>query len=1095
MVSDSMGLKKYPSFQIIIIFALLFVCGASVIHLLNIQLNPSSHTSSFSISFSWPNADARVVEQEVCSKIEAICASVQGVKEISSTSRNGGGSIYISLDKKADIDAIRFEVSTLIRQIWSKLPSGVSYPQLNMNRADGREETPLLSYTLNAQESAFVIQKYVDEVIQPALSHIPGIYKTLVYGASPMEWQIVYDASKLELYGITLPELENAVTLNLRKENVGIGNLRKDFNQETAPLRQAQDYQIPRNNRNDNVGFIESIPLVLTTKNYENLESIPVKKKGARIIQIGDVARVYHREAEPISYFRINGLNTINIVVYAAKGVNNLRLCQTVKERIETISNVLPNGYQLIQGYDSTEYIHLVLRNISIRALFTFLILVLFILAVTRNAKHAVLVLVMLVVNLSIAAIFYYIFRIELHLYALAGITVSMGLTTDNIIIMSDHLRTQGNRLAWLAVLAGTLCTVSALTVIFFMEEKVKANLVDFALVIVINQAVSLLTALFLIPALMDTMKLVKNQLVKSGGNRSGMINILPWKVKQTIGFSGKGRHLRVRFTHSYQNLYLLLKKRKTIPIAIFVLGFGLPIFMLPDKWNGENWYNRIYNSTIGSSAYKEKIRPWADRIFGGTLRLFVEHVYHGSYFNSPEETTININASLPNGTTLEQMNVLVRGMEKYLQQFTEIKTFQSIISTNWASINVYFKQEYQKTSFPFELKRRVISKALELGGGSWSVYGFGDGFSNDTHQGAGSYLIETYGYNYDQLHSLAEKLKERLMQNPRIKEIFILPQRVWYRPDNMEFAVRVDNVRSILSGITPYDIYNSLARQAINNTASTTINYNNGIEDIKFISKQSGSMDVWNLERIPLKKDTVDYKFKTLSKIEKQTIASTICKVNQQYRLCLQFEYIGVSKFADKFIKHTLADFQPHLPIGYSTQYNQDYWYWSSQAKKQYWLLGLIIVIVFFICAVLFESLIQPFAVILTIPIAYMGVFLTFFLFDLNFDQGGFAAFVLLSGITVNASIYILNDYNSLMRHRREKISPVRLYFKAFAYKIFPILLTIISTVLGFIPFLAGERQPFWFSLAAGTIGGLLFSLIGIILYLPLFLRIGKDY
>ena len=121
-------------------------------------------------------------------------------------------------------------------------------------------------------------------------------------------------------------------------------------------------------------------------------------------------------------------------------------------------------------------------------------------------------------------------------------------------------------------------------------------------------------------------------------------------------------------------------------------------------------------------------------------------------------------------------------------------------------------------------------------------------------------------------------------------------------------------------------------------------------------------------------------------------------------------------------------------------------------------------------------------------IPISYIGVFLTFYLFGLNFDQGGFASFVLLCGITVNASIYILNEYNSI-RRRYPLLSEVQAYTKAWNSKIIPIFLTVVSTILGFIPFMIGQgKEAFWFPLAAGTIGGLTASILGIFMFLPIF-------
>ena len=126
-------------------------------------------------------------------------------------------------------------------------------------------------------------------------------------------------------------------------------------------------------------------------------------------------------------------------------------------------------------------------------------------------------------------------------------------------------------------------------------------------------------------------------------------------------------------------------------------------------------------------------------------------------------------------------------------------------------------------------------------------------------------------------------------------------------------------------------------------------------------------------------------------------------------------------------------------------------------------------------------------------VPVSFIGVFLTFYLMDLNFDQGGYASFILLSGISVNSALYIINDYNNFKNHISSK-EPKVLYFRAFNYKVIPVLLTIISTIAGLIPFVwDGQNEVFWFAFAAGSIGGLVFSLIGIFIYLPLFVVSGS--
>jgi multidrug efflux pump subunit AcrB len=123
-------------------------------------------------------------------------------------------------------------------------------------------------------------------------------------------------------------------------------------------------------------------------------------------------------------------------------------------------------------------------------------------------------------------------------------------------------------------------------------------------------------------------------------------------------------------------------------------------------------------------------------------------------------------------------------------------------------------------------------------------------------------------------------------------------------------------------------------------------------------------------------------------------------------------------------------------------------------------------------------------------IPISFIGVFLTFFLSGFNFDQGGFASFILLSGIVVNAGLYIINDYNHFRKEGKNR-SMLTTYIKAYNHKVVPAFLTIVSTIIGLIPFVwGGQNDAFWFSFAVGTIGGLLFSFIAIVIYLPLFIK-----
>ena len=193
--------------------------------------------------------------------------------------------------------------------------------------------------------------------------------------------------------------------------------------------------------------------------------------------------------------------------------------------------------------------------------------------------------------------------------------------------------------------------------------------------------------------------------------------------------------------------------------------------------------------------------------------------------------------------------------------------------------------------------------------------------------------------------------------------------------------------------------------------------------------------------------------------------------------------------KFGSQVLNQTLKDVTQKFLLGYRSEHTGSNWSLQSDNSTNYaFLLLLILTIIYFVCSILFESLRQPFIIISVISISFIGVFLTFYLFELNFDQGGLAIFVLLSGITVNASIYIIDGFNKL-RKRNPNENYLELYLHTFKQKISPIVLTVLSTILGFIPFIKdGQNEVFWFALGAGTISGLLFSMIGILFYLPLF-------
>ena len=555
--------RNLSSFTLIVTFVCLSLIGVVLVPLLPVKLAPSRTLPGLTVSFSMPGNSSRVIEAEVTSKLEAMMARVKGIRKVNSTSDNGSGSISLELDKHADIDVTRFEVSTIIRQTWPQLPEGVSYPQISTRRSDDKASRPFITYTLNAPANPILIQQYAEENIKPVLGQLKGIYKVELNGATPMEWQLEYDSDQLSRLGITLQAVQRAINRHYEKEFLGICSIEKG-----AEGR-------------------EWIRLVRTSTEKEmefEPGAIQLQAEDGTMVTLDKLIKVRHVEERPQSYYRINGLNSVYLYITAEETANQLNLSGEVKHLMGELQQKMPPGYEVHISYDATEYIQKELDKIYFRTGLTVLILLLFVALITRNLRYLFLIVTSLAVNISVAVILYYAFGLEMQLYSLAGITISLNLVIDNTIVMTDHILHRRNLKAFVSVLAATLTTIGALVIIFFLDEKIRLNLQDFAAVVIINLAVSLFVALFFVPSMIDKIGLEKKKRRK---RRRFLLR--PTFMKR----------LTVYFTRFYQGVIYYLCRFRVIACLLLLLGFGLPVFMLPEKMEGEGKWVEYYNPKI----------------------------------------------------------------------------------------------------------------------------------------------------------------------------------------------------------------------------------------------------------------------------------------------------------------------------------------------------------------------------------------------------------------------------------------------------------------------------------------------------------------
>ena len=983
---------KIPSFSVLLIFAVLITVGAALIPSLNLQYLPREKQQTMSIYFYWQNASARVIEREVTSKIDGSISSIKGLKDIVSLSRKGSGTITLYLKKNADIDAVRFEVSSAIRSMHDKLPEEVTYPELSV-AASGTEVDPVLMYTINADLPTNRIEQYVNDHILRDLALVDGVHSVELSGASPNYTEISLSTEKMKMAGITSYDVHSAVSSYLGGTDI-IGSASSYDKSEEPDI------------------VLRNAPI--------DMEYLPVGNVGGRIIRLMDVASVRTLEMQPSSYSRINGLNTINLSIYPEESVNTIKLCASVIGTMDRLEASFPESFSALKTYDVSVDIQKEVDKLVRRSLLCLVILLVFIFLTTFSPRYTLLIGITLAVNIIVAFIFYVLLDIDIHIYSLAGISISLSIIIDNSIIMVSHYSYYHDRKVFLAILAALLTTIGSLAVIFFLPEEQKRILSDFSAVIIINLCVSMMVALFFVPALLDYMP------VKS----------------ESISFSVKRRRKIVRFSRKYGKFIYYTKRYNWAVILFFLLAFG-GSFML----------------------FRKSLDGFA------------------SMFRQPERPTLTISAGLPEGCTVQQLNEIMVYMENFLSGFDEIKLFRTRISSySSGSINVEFTEEALETSFPSILKQQVIRKANDYGGANWQVYGVDDqNFSN--YVGGSMWRsgdIEMTGYNYDMLYRYCEDLVERLSANPRVTDLSIEGYQYYGSTAFREYLISYDHDRMALYDISPVSAFNTLRERLYASTAGSYVDDEGTRMEVRIVSEGADNFDVWHLQNEYITIDSTDIRFSEIGTIESRNSGNSIYRSNQEYILHVKYNFIGSYKLEDKLMESEIDRLNSGvLPIGFkasSPQYD-----WMQKAKKQWMLLILITAIIYMICAILFESLLQPLAIISLIPVSFIGIFLIFRITETTFDQGGFASMIMLAGIVVNAGIYIVNEYNRMPAHRRS-------FVRAYNHKIIPISLTILSTVLGLAPFLIdGKEEVFWFAFAIGTMGGMLFSYAALIVLLPM--------
>lgn len=1051
---DCMEKRPYQkhAFRIILIMIVLMIVGVALLPFLKVQYTPDRVSPTLYVMFAGQGS-ARVMETEVTSVIEGAMNTVTGVCDITTVSRRGGGYVSLTFKDGTNLEIARFDISTRLRQIREKLPEGTVTAISGSAHGGGRERTQILSYTINADMPMQEILHYVENHIITPLSRIEGVEEVGTSGAMPYEWVLTYNPDMLREAGMGPGHLSQALGSYYQNRIVGT----TDIDGRLMLVR------------------LRSIDL-----NTE-MERIPVGRVGDRMYCIGDFCTVQYNEQEPYSYNRINGLNAITLYVFAQENINTLTVTNAVKARMDELKADFPDSFGIQLMFDASTSLNREIEKMLSRAAISLAILLLFVLIVSRSFRYLLVIGLTVMVNLLSAVIFYNLSGIEIELYSMAGITVSLGIIIDTAIVIADHYTYYGNRKVLTSIAGALLTTIAALLLVFFLPQGARENLTGFVWVIVINLTLSMAIAFFFVPALLEKMPLENRGTVRNSMARKRRLVLQTQRFTRTVVWG---------------------RKHRWVYIMIIVLLFGLPIQMLPGKvfHKSDSDYRDnndsltkgglvgLYNNTIGCNWYQRN-KVWFEFALGGSLNFFQKYNKVQRHIGREEEKpeiVLRIQAEMPEGCTVNQLNSIVVEMENWLRQFDQISLFATSLSGTSGSIEIHFKDEFMHSGFPLELKQLMWQKAMQYGGATWYIPSIDANdfpLNNSMRHDSWTYNIKMCGYNYDLLYRYAQDLIDSLKLNMRVVNAGFASDYNSYVPS--EYCLEYDEQKICESGINLYRYYSYLGEQLYNGQVARV--YHDGMAvPVRMVSSQTNYFDLWHLRNDLVEIDSIETRLDNVGSITKQNTGMDIERHNQEYVINVGYDFIGSNDIQLGMELDIRDKFNRYLPMGFRLD-SSNYFYSMENRRQRTSLIFVVILVIFMICATLFESVLEPLSILLLIPVSFVGLFITCPVVGAASNQGVFAAMIMICGITVNAGIYLTSEYRTVCALNGRY--GLKNFVRAFNRKIVPIMLTVVSSALGLIPFLFdGRDSQFWFSFAVGVMSGMLFSVIAIVLVMPVF-------
>ena len=761
----------------------------------------------------------------------------------------------------------------------------------------------------------------------------------------------------------------------------------------------------------------------------QDIRDAIIKSDRGRIVRISDIATVRHTFEEIRSHYRINGQPAVSMYIYKEIGTNSVQVAERVKERVAEVARSSPPNTRFILDRDESRQIRRQMSDQRSRAAISVIVIFAVLVLFLGSVRTSIVIFATIAFSVLIAVNVIYFAGYTMNQLTLMGLAAGFGLYVDNSIVVLEniyrrwqqgHSRREaivdGATHVVLPIMAATATTLIVYAPFLYLTGEQRIYYLPLAVIIVLSVLGSVLVAFTFIPALVG--------------------KLLPARDPGALE-----PNLRPPL---YQRFYRGLVGRT---LEWPWLTVAVPILLLTGSFH-------LFDNYVTKG-----------RIWGG--------------WGGGQSTHIDVYIRLPRGSDIYRTDMLTRYFEERLGEMPEVKQFVTNVSPTASHTRVTFPEELEHTNVPVRIKEQLFAYSLGFARAEVRVHGYGPSFYAGGGGGAGNYSIQVLGYNYEEVRRIAEDIGARLERFPRVRDVDTNALGNWGSRDRAtEFAVVIRRDIAARHGMPISRLVSQISSAVYGQVSRSTIKM--GGDEVRYDVKLEGNraIDLHELKKtLVLTTSGNPVRLGELVDIEEKNILSTIRREDQQYQRTVSYEFRGPYKLGD--VTHNAVIEATSVPPGYQVRKAAGYGWWSDEDKTQiYMILAVAIFLVYMVTSALFESLRLPLCVLLTVPMALIGVFLLFFYADAHFTREAYIGVIMMGGIVVNNAILLVDHINRVRREHGLALKPAIL--RGTIERVRPILMTSATTITALLPlvlFSPSANANIWNAIAYTLIGGLLAS------------------